>query len=126
GFFWSLFRTISRFICFYCFGGKSAKRYAYLYLLNRKQHPKRASEYCEKGSALYVRYFSAFLFAGTYIKSFFGISLASIRVAGGLVILRSAWTMLMPGANTKMTDEDKESVKTKNDVSFSPLAMPLL
>src|SRR5699024_7668276 len=34
--------------------------------------------------------------------------------------------MLMPGANTKMTDEDKESVKIKNDVSFRPLNMPLL
>lgn len=67
-----------------------------------------------------------FLFAGTYIISFFGISLPGIRVAGGLIILRAAWAMLTPGGNRKMTDEDKESAKTKDDVSFSPLAMPLL
>lgn len=67
-----------------------------------------------------------FLFAGTYIISFFGISLAGIRVAGGLIILRAAWAMLTPGSNRRMTDEDKESAKTKDDISFSPLAMPLL
>lgn len=67
-----------------------------------------------------------FLFAGTYIISFFGISLPGIRVAGGLIILRAAWAMLTPGDNRRLTDEDKASAKTKDDISFSPLAMPLL
>lgn len=69
---------------------------------------------------------SLFLLCGTYIISFFGISLPGIRVAGGLIILRSAWAMLTPGAERKMTAEDKESAKAKDDISFSPLAMPLL
>ncbi len=70
---------------------------------------------------------AVFLFAGTYIMSFFGISLPGIRIAGGLIILRAAWAMLTPGeGNRKMSEEDKESAKTKEDISFSPLAMPLL
>lgn len=69
---------------------------------------------------------TVFLLAGTYIISFFGISLPGIRVAGGLIILRSAWAMLTPGADRRMTDEDKESAKEKDDISFSPLALPLL
>ncbi len=70
---------------------------------------------------------AVFLLAGTYIISFFGISLPGIRIAGGLIILRAAWAMLTPGeGNRKMSEEDKESAKTKEDISFSPLAMPLL
>ncbi len=68
-----------------------------------------------------------FLFLGTYIISFFGISLPGIRIAGGLIILRAAYAMLTPGeGNRKMSEEDKESAKSKDDISFSPLAMPLL
>lgn len=67
-----------------------------------------------------------FLFAGTYIISFFGISMPGIRVAGGLIILRSAWAMLTTGEDDKITDEDKKTAKAKDTIAFSPLAMPLL
>jgi multiple antibiotic resistance protein len=68
-----------------------------------------------------------FLVAGTYIISFFGISLAGIRVAGGFIIARSAWNMLSPqDDDAKLSDEHKEAAKAKDDISFSPLAMPLL
>jgi len=70
---------------------------------------------------------SIFLLAGTYIQSFFGISLAGIRVAGGLIILHSAWAMLTPDRNPKkITEEGEESARQKGDISFSPLAMPML
>ncbi len=39
---------------------------------------------------------AVFLLAGTYIMSFFGISLPGIRIAGGLIILRAAYAMLNP------------------------------
>jgi multiple antibiotic resistance protein len=68
-----------------------------------------------------------FLVAGTYIISFFGISLAGIRVAGGFIIARSAWNMLSPeDEEVKLSDEHQEAAKAKDDISFSPLAMPLL
>lgn len=68
-----------------------------------------------------------FLLAGTTIKNFFGISMAGIRVAGGLIILQAAWEMLKPGKGRKrISDEGKESAIEKEDVSFSPLAMPML
>ncbi len=67
-----------------------------------------------------------FLFAGTYIISFFGISMPGIRVAGGIIILRSAWIMLTTGEDDKITDEDKKTAKAKDTIAFSPLAMPLL
>ncbi len=68
-----------------------------------------------------------FLLIGTYILSFFGISLPGIRIAGGLIIMRAGFSMLSPeNAGRKLSDEDKEAAKKKDDISFSPLAMPLL
>ncbi|SHF27779.1 multiple antibiotic resistance protein [Fodinibius roseus] len=68
-----------------------------------------------------------FLWAGTYIMSFFGISLPGIRIAGGLIILRAAYSMLNPEQpDRKISKEAQEAAKGKEDVSFSPMAMPML
>jgi len=68
-----------------------------------------------------------FLWAGTYIMSFFGISLPGIRIAGGLIILRAAYSMLNPEqSDRKISEEAQEAAKSKEDISFSPMAMPML
>jgi len=68
-----------------------------------------------------------FLLAGTFIMSFFGISLPGIRIAGGLIILRAAYSMLNPGTTErKISEEAEEAAKAKEDVSFTPMAMPML
>ncbi|RNC83923.1 MAG: MarC family NAAT transporter [Balneola sp.] len=70
---------------------------------------------------------STFLLIGSYILSFFGISLSGIQIAGGLIIMRAGFSMLNPdSAGKKLSQEDQEAAKEKEDVSFSPLAMPLL
>ena len=68
-----------------------------------------------------------FLLIGTYILSFFGISLAGIRIAGGLIIMRAAYSMLNPETGgKKLTEEDQAAAMEKEDISFSPMALPLL
>lgn len=68
-----------------------------------------------------------FLLLGTYIMSFFGISLSGIRIAGGLIILRAAYAMLNPDhSERKISEEAQEAAKDKEDISFSPMAMPML
>lgn len=68
-----------------------------------------------------------FLLIGTFILSFFGISLSGIRIAGGLIIMRAAYSMLNPEkGGKKLTDEDEAAAMEKEDISFSPLALPLL
>ncbi len=68
-----------------------------------------------------------FLLVGTFILSFFGISLPGIQIAGGLVIVRAGFGMLSPdNAGRKLTEKDQEAAMEKEDVSFSPLALPLL
>lgn len=68
-----------------------------------------------------------FLLIGTFILSFFGISLSGIRIAGGLIIMRAAYGMLNPETGgKKLSNEDEAAALQKEDVSFSPLALPLL
>lgn len=68
-----------------------------------------------------------FLLAGTYILSFFGISLPGIQIAGGLVIVRAGFSMLNPeNSGRKLTKKDEAEAMEKEDVSFSPLALPML
>ncbi len=68
-----------------------------------------------------------FLLIGTFVLSFFGISLPGIRIAGGLIIMRAGYAMLNPeDPGKKLTDEDEAAAMEKEDISFSPLALPLL
>jgi len=81
----------------------------------------------QKSSLYMFLVLTIFLLAGTYIMSFFGISLPGIRIAGGLIILRAAYAMLNPSdTERKISEEAEEAAKQKEDISFSPMAMPML
>ncbi len=68
-----------------------------------------------------------FLLAGTFILQFFGISMPGIRIAGGMVIMKAGFSMMNPETGgRKLSKEDQVAAMEKEDVSFSPLAMPLL
>ena len=66
-------------------------------------------------------------FGGQYILSFFGINIQHLRIAGGILLMRSAFDLLTPGANRDRVGPDAiEESKQKDDISFTPLAMPML
>ncbi|HMT77367.1 MAG: NAAT family transporter [Saprospiraceae bacterium] len=69
-----------------------------------------------------------FFLGGSFILSFFGISVPALRLAGGLVILNSGYSLLNGKVirSEAINDKVKAEAKTKEDISFSPLAMPLL
>jgi len=79
-------------------------------------------------SVYFIAILLVFFFAGTYILSFFGISVNAMRIAGGLVILNSGYELLSkkPEESRGVSPEVTEEALHKNDISFSPLAMPLL
>lgn len=66
----------------------------------------------------------AFFLAGTLILGFFGISIDALRIAGGLMILGSAYNMLEK--KKKLQPDEEKEAEEKEDIAFSPLAMPLL
>ncbi len=87
---------------------------------HRRQQALKASLYT--GLILMV-----FLVGGNYIISFFGISLEGIRIAGGLLIIKMAYSMLDPDSQgRKLNAADHSEAFRKPDISFSPLAMPML
>ena len=67
---------------------------------------------------------TSFLFVGVFLLSFFGVSLPSLRVAGGLVIAYIGFRMLFPPAIIAATETPLPG--RPEDVSFTPLAMPML
>lgn len=79
-------------------------------------------------SIYFILILTVFFLAGTLILSFFGISLSAMRIAGGIVIFLSGFSLL----NGKMAEGRTVDKKVKNealekdDISFSPMAMPLL
>ena len=65
-----------------------------------------------------------FLFAGRTVLEFFGISLNVLRIAGGLVVAHAAWEMVT--SKQRMTDSEHQAAIEKEDVSFTPMAIPLI
>lgn len=68
-----------------------------------------------------------FLFLGTFILQFFGISLPGIRIAGGLIIMRAGYSMMDPSdGGKKLSPAVRADAMEKADISLSPMAMPIL
>ena len=64
---------------------------------------------------------------GEGLLRFFSISVSSLRVAGGLVILSMAWSMLHAKiSGTKQTEEEVQEGAERPAIAIVPLAMPLL
>ena len=68
-------------------------------------------------------------FTGKYILNFFGISIESLRIAGGLIIVSSGFALLT-GTFNKHKGMDREKVKNdayqRDGVALTPLAIPML
>lgn len=68
----------------------------------------------------------SFLIGGSFIMRFFGISIPGLRIAGGMLVAGIGSSMLL-GTGAGGGDERAEAeARAKRDVSFSPLAMPIL
>jgi multiple antibiotic resistance protein len=65
-----------------------------------------------------------FFLAGKLVLGFYGISIDALRIAGGLMILNNAVGMLQE--KTRLDDKDQQEAEERDDLAFSPLAMPLL
>ena len=67
---------------------------------------------------------SIFALVGSLVLTAFGITIASLQIAGGLVVAHSGFGMIVPRETS--TDAEKEHAAQKSDVSFSPMALPLV
>ena len=65
-----------------------------------------------------------FLFFGRFVLYFFGISLPVLKIAGGLIVANTAWGMVT--SHSRITPEESDEALDKEDISLTPLAMPLM
>lgn len=66
----------------------------------------------------------SFLVGGRLIMEFFGISIPGLRIAGGLMVARIGLGMLKTQVDAPKTKAMETEAKEKDDISFTPLAMP--
>lgn len=69
-----------------------------------------------------------FAFGGQIILKTLGISLAALKVAGGILLLLIAIDMVFARVSgvSSTTDEEEAEANSKNDIAVFPLATPLL
>jgi multiple antibiotic resistance protein len=102
-----------------------------VFLVLTEAMDKRArNEQALKACLYMVGILTVFFFAGTLILNFFGLRIEDLRIAGGIMIMRSGLNLLNPDdahkGNKRISKEvEKEGIE-KDDISFTPLAMPLL
>ena len=67
-------------------------------------------------------------FIGEYVLLFFGISIDALRIAGGIIIVSSGFSLLS-GKLTKKRGINKKAetdAQKRNDIALTPLAIPML
>ena len=65
-----------------------------------------------------------FMFLGRFVLSVFGISLPVLKIAGGLIVANTAWGMVT--GSSPITAAESHSASTKEDISLTPMAVPIL
>lgn len=67
-------------------------------------------------------------FIGQYVLQFFGITISALRIAGGIIIASSGFSLLNGkfNKNKGISKEVEEDIQTRNDIALTPLAMPML
>lgn len=90
--------------------------------------PERRNQQLTMACIYMVAILVSFLIGGSLIMGFFGISIPGLRIAGGLLVAGIGWNMLMSAPRDPTDPHNKEhaAARAKLDISFSPLAMPML
>lgn len=87
---------------------------------------ERRARQALKGCFYMVCILVSFLIGGTFLMNFFGISIPGLRIAGGIMLTGIGMNMLSTARDGLSDHEQNAAALQKPDISFSPLAMPML
>lgn len=87
---------------------------------------ERRRQQARKGCFYMVAILVSFLIGGTFIMQFFGISIPGLRITGGILLAGIGMSMLRARQGEDDDAAQREAARRKVDISFSPLAMPML
>lgn len=67
-------------------------------------------------------------FVGQYVLSFFGITITALRIAGGIIIASSGFSLLNGNfsKNKGINKKVQKEVEMRQNIALTPLAMPML
>jgi MarC family membrane protein len=67
-------------------------------------------------------------FIGQYVLTFFGITITALRIAGGIIIASSGFSLLNGkfSKNRGIGKKVEEDIHMRNSIALTPLAMPML
>ena len=95
--------------------------------LTASSSPEQREVAARKTAMWFMVILVVFFLAGTYILNFFGISLNALRIAGGLIIVNSGYGLLNSKfEERRISDSVEEEALESEDISFTPMAMPML
>ncbi len=87
---------------------------------------QRREQQARMGCVYMVLILVGALVGGTFIMNFFGISIPGLRIAGGFLVAGIGMGMLSPPKAGAHEDRERAAAQAKEDISFTPLAMPML
>ncbi|WP_026732165.1 MarC family protein [Fischerella sp. PCC 9605] len=90
-----------------------------LLVLTKGMEPERRNKVIDKAIVVAIVVLLLFACAGQLILSYLDVSMGSLRVAGGLLLLLISLQMLQGELDTPVIDQER-------DVAITPLALPLL
>ncbi|WP_315789751.1 MarC family protein [Fischerella sp. JS2] len=88
-------------------------------VLTKGMEPEQRNKVIDKAILVAIAVLLIFAFGGQFILSYLDISMGSLRVAGGLLLLLISLQMLQGDLDTPVIDKER-------DVAITPLALPLL
>lgn len=88
-------------------------------VLTKGMEPEQRNKVIDKAILVAIAVLLIFAFGGQLILSYLDISMGSLRVAGGLLLLLISLQMLQGDLDTPVLDKER-------DVAITPLALPLL
>lgn len=88
-------------------------------VLTKGMEPEQRSSVVDRASVVATGVLLGFAFAGQWILNYLHISMGSLEVAGGLLLLLIALQMLEGELDTPVVEQGR-------DVAITPLALPLL
>ena len=97
--------------------------------LTHDDSPGRRNQQAFRACLYMVGILTVFFFTGQYLLNFFGVRIHDLRIAGGIMIMKAGFDLLNAKSsegNRKISKGAVAESRNRDDISFAPLAMPML
>ncbi|MDQ3290152.1 MAG: MarC family protein, partial [Bacteroidota bacterium] len=96
--------------------------------LTQDDTPAQRRQQALKACFYMIGILTVFFLAGQYILNFFGLRIHDLRITGGIMILKAGADLITTKSDPgrKVSKDAVEESINKPDISFTPLAMPML